>query len=477
MKNKDISIYFSGIWANPWEIPHDDWIDKAIDITRFGLEIFRVPNVQVFSNLKDLLDFAIGKNYDFAVVQSAGSYIYGDFYPETVNWLQKQGAESWLIAGHILDQPPAWYWLHPQFFIINLKIYQELNMPDFGFQNLGSVDIVLPNCLRSAENMHDDYTPAWLQPNDQKIKRNVELKLGWNMIKTSLENGYKVVNVPPCMRQYKRNTYIEDPRFGKMIDVLLSDQIKKNRLDPETQFALEGDQWRFVQYVNREANMYKHGLYLRNNEDAMSLLDFRCDTIDHIISVAAGFAPNAMLIKNGFHNETMITWCDVSQHALDFKKYIADNWDGRDLYGAWINFKSNAQLPSKLYGNSDDPSYLSIESYCQEAAIDHEDWLKHWPRFKSLQADYCLLDIVQEQEKLIAIIKASQSKRILVWLSNCLLTHGTLIELIWKKQISIQDWMVGFLNECQEISVADGKIITILDYGYGQLTFGTSITA
>ena len=147
----------------------------------------------------------------------------------------------------------------------------------------------------------------------------------------------------------------------------------------------------------------------------------------------------------------MVSWCDVSDHALRFKRYLADCWDGHDIYQTWMDFKQQQSIHVRLLDHINDPKQFSMENYCTQAGIPADTWTEHWSRFRKLNTEYVAIDLVLEQQKLISMLASSHGQHVLVWLSNCLLTYGSLIELNWRRQISNESWMQKLVAESQLI--------------------------
>ena len=128
------------------------------NILDFTISNLRVKGYSVFIDtdedrmLRNILD------YEYAVVMSPGTeYINGfEFFKALDNLLTK----DFFLAGHILDRTKydAYYELHHQCYVINLKYYRELNQPKIGkLEYDNSHTQIEPS--RSIENFHDDYTP------------------------------------------------------------------------------------------------------------------------------------------------------------------------------------------------------------------------------------------------------------------------------------------------------------------------------
>ena len=145
------------------------------------------------------------KHYDYGLVFATGTeFINGD---TCFKEFEKECLEDFFIKGHILDRQDAYYELHHQCYLINLKIYKKLGKPKIGKQILGSRH-TQTNPYRSNKNIHDDYTPIWIEPGS--VQRTFQHKChGWNIIKTALDNNYSLKAFDNNIRQNKFYLYPE----------------------------------------------------------------------------------------------------------------------------------------------------------------------------------------------------------------------------------------------------------------------------
>jgi hypothetical protein len=153
-------------------------------------------------------------DYEYCVVFSPGTeFINGDkFFTELESYLDK----DFFIMGHILDRNEAYYELHHQCYVINLKYYKQYNCPDIGKQILGSKHRqTKPH--RSNDNIHDDYTPSWVSGGEDETDYSHKMH-GHNILSIAFDNDIPVLVFDEPFRQNKKHYYPEN------IDVFL-DQI------------------------------------------------------------------------------------------------------------------------------------------------------------------------------------------------------------------------------------------------------------
>ena len=122
----------------------------------------------------ELLLEAKSKNYEYAVVFSTGTEFHNFKENNFFKSIQKLLINDFFIAGHILDRKEGYYELHHQCYIVNLIIYRTLRCPKIGQQELNSTHQQIEP-VRSIENLHDNYTPTWI--NTGSVLKNYNHKI------------------------------------------------------------------------------------------------------------------------------------------------------------------------------------------------------------------------------------------------------------------------------------------------------------
>jgi hypothetical protein len=155
--------------------------------------------------------------YEYAVIVSTGTeFVNGDlFFQKLKNLI----TTDFFICGHILDRGDAYYELHQQCYIINLKQFKELGMPSIGKHILNSPHTQI-SPIRSSENYHDEYTPVSVYPGTDK-KQYLHKCHGWYILKTAFEHNMKLVTFDEDFRSGKIHYYPESRvDFLKQLDLI-----------------------------------------------------------------------------------------------------------------------------------------------------------------------------------------------------------------------------------------------------------------
>jgi hypothetical protein len=163
-------------------------------------------NVYQSDNEDSALNQVVKLGYSYAVVFSTGTeFINGrEFFKE----IERLTNTEFYVYGHILDRGNAYYELHHQCYLINLKKYKEMGCPEVGKVNLDSKHRQQVPC-RSTENLHDNYTPLWISSGTDDCVYDHKLH-GWNLISKILEVGGTISAFGEKIRNNKKHYYPED---------------------------------------------------------------------------------------------------------------------------------------------------------------------------------------------------------------------------------------------------------------------------
>lgn len=162
-------------------------------------------NVYQGTDEYQLLVSSLLDGYEYAVIVSTGTeFVNGDLFFEK---LKKLITTDFFICGHILDRGDAYYELHQQCYVINLKKFKELGMPSIGDYKLNSPHIET-SPIRSLENYHDEHTPVSVYPGKDK-KKYLHKCHGWYILKTAFEYNMKLLVFDEDFRLSKVHYYPE----------------------------------------------------------------------------------------------------------------------------------------------------------------------------------------------------------------------------------------------------------------------------
>lgn len=116
-----------------------------------------------------------------------------------------------LFMAHIIDRAShakyhgkpetSGYSLFPISMLVNLARWEELGKPTFGDEE----KVLSLPIWRSEENIHDNYTPLWLQANDRP--ETATFGQGWGFIKASIDAGMTALNMPREVRAAQAHIY------------------------------------------------------------------------------------------------------------------------------------------------------------------------------------------------------------------------------------------------------------------------------
>jgi hypothetical protein len=204
---KDTNLVFCIVDTTPYIV--DSWIKEITkNQADYTLQNLCIKGYTVFQGTnEDQLLRDASECFEYACVLSTGTeFLNGE---KCIDLILDECTDNFFVKGHILDRGDAYYELHAQCYLLNLKEYVKLGCPTVGKQELG-VPHSKVKPIRSSENFHDDYTPIHISLGTELKTYNHKCH-GWNFIQIGLENS-KISPFNNDIRNNKKHLYPESPK-------------------------------------------------------------------------------------------------------------------------------------------------------------------------------------------------------------------------------------------------------------------------
>jgi hypothetical protein len=286
---------------------------------------------------------------EYAIVIQEGIFFFdhldNNFLKTVINNLK-----DYVLIGHVLDRKDRYYQLHPQQFIINVSKWKQIGCPDF---NCRKHDNLL-TIQRSAENFHDDYTPLWIQADNNSISCN-KLKFGGLVISEFLKNDFKVRPFNTDERHVKKFVYYE-----------LQEQIAH-----------------LLSYERLHPNSFYYAKTTRNSERLFN------QTASHYVSVANA-VESLYKIKDIYQDIKSIDFYDISITALIFTEHFINSF--KNDYKKFVNDFDNMGARPWTTLDLANEDYYQLDNYADVDTI--KPVLDHI-RNNDVKINYCYGDITR----------------------------------------------------------------------------------
>lgn len=177
--------------------------------------------------------------------------------------------------------------------------------------------------------------------------------------------------------------------------------------------------------------------------------------VSTLYCVAAGLKPNRILATQGIDADSRVLFFDYSTKALDFRRRLDGEWDGRD-YPNFLRRLFEQQEGAHYYlwpgASPDNMDWAELERLWTAELTrwgGAESFEDHWRRFRGLQRDYLLCNIL-EADPLLARVRNEPGA--LIWWSNafCTIFSATHYSLEEKRRI-YEDWIVRLADAAPDI--------------------------
>jgi hypothetical protein len=183
----------------------------------------------------------------------------------------------------------------------------------------------------------------------------------------------------------------------------------------------------FLQEVQQQVLNGPRGVFLWNLEpydDVMTPPRGFEAPVSTLYSVASGFKPNAILESLGFDDATRVVFFDCSANALEVKRLLLEEWDGRDFPAFVADLFRKLPSHAAHYHLWDGHTPETLDAHALEWAWQHELELwggarafeEHWSRYRRLRHEFVRCDVLADVAELLARVELEQSA--VIWWSN-----------------------------------------------------------
>jgi hypothetical protein len=383
IKNKTGVVYQRICDLNAYyNFPVDDW------------------NFQTTTTLDATLNTLADQGVDYVVVSALGNFLrLGGINDDNIN---ECIAASSPLSAHLLDKD-GYYSIDPQFFCLHLPTWTQVGRPKF--EDSAPLTFESCNVDRSEENYHDNYTPYWIKPaTGTKIYTVPYAAFGSSVLRTFLEQGHTLINIGEKTRNRKVYLY---PNYNyDDIDTWIKDPTYIPKSIPVQKYA---------KHINDLYEMDSKTVYVLNSEP---LTGNQGDRIDYYAGVCGGLKGVAILYKKGFHDGTVVELFDISQPALDYQRYLVENWDGDFANYQTVLSTYQAAHPDLIYAWRNWNTWESeIEVFLQSAKMNAVSFKQTWQRYIKLPITYTQLDL-HDTDAVTKFFSAPKSGTRYIWVSN-----------------------------------------------------------
>lgn len=367
------------------------------------------------NHIDDVLKKAASTNYAYCLIQTAGHVIDEQWY--LPHWQKKGFYQSlkdlmndteFLVSGQCYHNDNVGTGLKKDCLLVNLEKYKMLGQPAFG---------------NADDNNHDDQAMIKAQQKES-FMANCD---GWNFIQQSLEYNLPIKHFTEDFNRcrFDLSEQADCNQFVQLIGSIVN--------DVEIMNQLTNDQRDFFNNIKKQLRHAQNGIFLLNIEPYDDLIKQQekqpsSPNLDALFSVAAGFKPYRILYTQGFKDNTSVVFFDYSQKALDIKKYMIENWDGKNFVGLVKKLFTRYPQGEVFYQlwfetTPDNIDWYDMEQLWQNELSKwggEEAFSQHWQQCKKLPHQYVHCDLLKDRNALLDLIKAHSHSYI--WWSNAFFT-------------------------------------------------------
>ena len=426
--------------------PAKDIRDNLRDFTEFKLQgryQFHVTHTQ---HITDTLRQVTDDGYEWAVVVAVGTYLRNS-QTDVLETLAHAQSQNSPLACHILDQG-GYFHFHPQWFALDLGVYDQL-----GRTALESADgpVILPtrHTIRCQDNAHDDYTPWWVGPGEERTVEYVSDRryFGLDLVAAMIQAGYTITNIPQHVRESKSYCY---PNHQHDI---LKQMIADPKFVPERNNHTEALWWFDRTLKNMVENLHK-GYYVINTEGITDSPEIHSRTFDCFIGVCGGQKPAVLVGQPEFRDDTQVILYDISTAALEFQRHLLENWDGDfDGFGSvFHDFESQHPDYAPIYFR-DRSLQENIAWFFQTYGIDRAEFQRRWQKYRACEFEFVQLDLhaIDAGQRVGEMTQAANHSTY-IWTSNAFYMD---YQMFYRTRAGMDDMLREFVKDVRDTARAD----------------------
>lgn len=439
-----------------------EWADLAPQMTNLTkFKLHPVDAVVTQDIHQALLDCSA--DCQWAVVFATGNVVHKIHDPSIIDDIVtycKQ--ENSPLAGHILYKN-GYYQLHPQFFCIDLTLYRQWAQGLESLHHVRSISSVAVE--RSVDNVHDDYTPWWIKPSNDKVSTiNCQDAFASRFIAWLLNHGHRIVNVPHNIRQHKIYSYADYSH----------EDIRKFIKDTSYTTGQSGVN-QFLKYVKNSLDSLNFGFYPINTEPVVPVPS-AIKNLNVFAGVCGGIKPAIITSQSCFSSDTKVILFDISEMAIEWQRWLREHWDGgRDtielVFNKFMQTYPAAQAQYFDYMGIVGNFNWVLQSHKQQQVYRRYPWcwvlqytcteqeFKHkWANWKTLEVEYVRLDLLEsaDQQKLIDKLEQTANSSY-IWTSNLFFMEWQIIMHEPGHAISCQDQFIELIKKSQHSVVLENQ--------------------
>ncbi len=380
---------------------------------------------------------------DFCLIQNCGHIFYG--YDQLSFDIKAALDACEFMTGHIMDRG-GYFYMHDQCLLVNRRAWERLGKPRFGMPEIGQKNVTLP--YRSIENVHDNYTPLYLEPTGKEIAVNARFGYGWNAISAGLAGNARILNWPAAVRKAKRHCYAYYGDAKEWIQALADVIAAPPTNDAQLKIVVN-----FLRNTPDKEGAAKK-VFVFNSEGDADIPHLRFTPgIDRAFVLASGFKANRLLESVGFHPATEVVTYDYSEPALTLRRLMIEEWDGRD-YGAFF-LAVRGRIESQFGGSV---GFLPAPLLRDQAAINGEfqremgsvfsspeQWLGHWQRFRALKHNFVQVDVLRDHASVKAMLNTHAAGHTAIWVSDMFNSPNAVGKFDWSRRKAAFSAITGTL--------------------------------
>ena len=194
----------------------------------------------------------------------------------------------------------------------------------------------------------------------------------------------------------------------------------------------------FAEQLNYAIDNLSKGYYVINTE---GITEQTIGNYDTYIGVCGGLKPIVLLGRDSFGIDTKVLMFDISPIAVEWQKFLRENWDGHsDSFIECHNTFKERFPDCKPINDS------SLQEFMEQNHMKDDEFIEAWTKYKKLDVVFETFDIFNDSHK-DSMIKFC-GKNTYFWISNCFIMERIIFQKGFEQARQKQsDWIKDFMSK------------------------------
>jgi hypothetical protein len=388
------------------DVDHPLVAEKTKQLTRLSVtRHLQAPSNYEATTVDDILNwFKTQFSSRYLVIIKYGVIL--DDFQIVINSIQELSRSNGVIKGRLVMKDGAWY-LDDSFLIVDRVRYESMFTPSWGEHHM-PYESFIATLDKGPYGTHE------LNATPDRIHVKSPPMGGWNLIHRSLLSGKTVIHLGLSDMD---SLYYLEPTAGTSLlaEAFYDFATVKSSIVPR-------DQYDFLSRHSYGSSSLGSSVDVFDSRPTKPVCGGSPMVIQNLYSLASGFRPLQILKHHGFRDDTTVTYLDLSEQALVFRRCMVNDWDGIN----YPRFAHRVINHHKLKVSRSEPDWEQAWQDVLQTFGGPREFKVLWDRYRKLKHTYVITDFLGLPD--YQFTEFSQSPQSYLWFGNAFCNYDAHVD-------------------------------------------------